>query len=50
MMTADWIRRQPELLSAFTVRELMAGNLCRCTGYDGIIESVEAAVEQDAAK
>ena len=50
MMTADWIRRQPELLSGFTVRELMAGNLCRCTGYDGIIESVEAAVEQDAAK
>ena len=50
MMTADWIRRQPELLSSFTIRELMAGNLCRCTGYDGIIESIEAAVEQDAGQ
>ncbi len=46
VMTADWIRRQPELLADFTARELMAGNLCRCTGYDGIIDSIEAAMEQ----
>lgn len=26
------------------VRELLAGNLCRCTGYEGIFRSVEAAV------
>jgi xanthine dehydrogenase iron-sulfur cluster and FAD-binding subunit A len=25
-----------------TLRELMAGNLCRCTGYDGIIDGLEA--------
>ncbi|MFQ5680126.1 MAG: (2Fe-2S)-binding protein [Gemmatimonadota bacterium] len=44
VMTARWILRNPELLATHSVRELMAGNLCRCTGYDGIIESIEAAL------
>ena len=48
MMTADWIRQHPELLADFTARDLMAGNLCRCTGYDGIIQSVEAVMEPDS--
>jgi aerobic carbon-monoxide dehydrogenase small subunit len=29
--------------SAAEVREWMTGNLCRCTGYEGIVESVLAA-------
>ena len=41
-MTACWIRAHPELLDTHSVRELMAGNLCRCTGYDGIIDAVVA--------
>lgn len=41
VMTALWIREHPGLLRTHTVRELMAGNLCRCTGYDGIVEGVE---------
>lgn len=41
-MTACWIREHPDILRTHTIRELMAGNLCRCTGYDGIIEGVEA--------
>lgn len=42
VMTAIWVADHPELLQSHTVRELMSGNLCRCTGYDGIIEGVEA--------
>jgi carbon-monoxide dehydrogenase small subunit len=30
------------------LRDLMAGNLCRCTGYASIIESVEAALAETA--
>ena len=26
-----------------SVRELLAGNLCRCTGYEGIVDAVMAA-------
>jgi aerobic-type carbon monoxide dehydrogenase small subunit (CoxS/CutS family) len=36
VMTALWIREHPGLLQTH-----MAGNLCRCTGYDGIVEGVE---------
>ena len=45
VMTALWIRSHPELLRTHSLRELMAGNLCRCTGYDGIIEGVEATLD-----
>jgi aerobic-type carbon monoxide dehydrogenase small subunit (CoxS/CutS family) len=44
VMTAWWIREHRDLLVAHTIRELMAGNLCRCTGYDGIIDSVQDAL------
>lgn len=45
VMTAWWLRGHPELLERHTIRELMAGNLCRCTGYDGIVESVQAVLD-----
>ncbi|MCG8469121.1 MAG: FAD binding domain-containing protein [Gemmatimonadetes bacterium] len=44
VMTAAWIRDHPDLLETHDLRELMAGNLCRCTGYDGIIDGVESAL------
>lgn len=44
VMTGAWVVGHPELLETHRIRELMAGNLCRCTGYDGIVESVEAAL------
>ncbi len=42
-MTGRWIIDHPDLLERHTIRALMAGNLCRCTGYDGIVEGIEAA-------
>jgi aerobic-type carbon monoxide dehydrogenase small subunit (CoxS/CutS family) len=50
VMTGVWVRDHPELLERHTIRELMAGNLCRCTGYDGIVEGVEAAVKDAEAR
>jgi aerobic-type carbon monoxide dehydrogenase small subunit (CoxS/CutS family) len=47
-MTACWIRDHPELLATHTIRELLAGNLCRCTGYDGIVDGIGATLEAGA--
>lgn len=48
VMTALWILENPELLRTHTIREMMSGNICRCTGYDGIIEGIEAAMDGQA--
>ena len=45
VMTALWILENPHLLHTHTIREMMAGNICRCTGYDGIIEGIQAALD-----
>lgn len=49
-MTARWVCENQDLLEHHTVRELMAGNLCRCTGYDGIIDGIEASMEIEDLK
>ena len=41
VMTANWVREHPEVLKTHSMREIMAGNLCRCTGYDGIIDGLK---------
>jgi 4-hydroxybenzoyl-CoA reductase subunit gamma len=38
------LRREPDP-SVEQIREALAGNLCRCTGYVKIVESVQAAAE-----
>jgi len=40
VLAAKWIAGNRVLLETHSVRELMAGNLCRCTGYDGIVDGV----------
>jgi carbon-monoxide dehydrogenase small subunit len=49
VMTALWIADHPEHLTRQGLRELMAGNLCRCTGYDGILEGVEQMLAEPGA-
>ena len=45
MMTSELLKRTPRP-SADEVRAGLNGNLCRCTGYSGIIESILAAAEE----
>jgi aerobic carbon-monoxide dehydrogenase small subunit len=42
MASADLLARDPDP-SAEAIRHGLAGNLCRCTGYHTIVESVQAA-------
>ena len=45
IMAAEALLRRNAHPSEHDIREALAGNLCRCTGYVKIIESVEAAAE-----
>jgi carbon-monoxide dehydrogenase small subunit len=45
----DLLRRKPHL-SEQEIRIAISGNLCRCTGYQGIIRSIQLAAENWAAQ
>jgi aerobic-type carbon monoxide dehydrogenase small subunit (CoxS/CutS family) len=45
MSMEAYIREQPDA-DGEELREALAGNLCRCTGYLGIIEAVEHAARE----
>ncbi|TNE57838.1 MAG: (2Fe-2S)-binding protein [Alphaproteobacteria bacterium] len=45
MSSVDIIRRNPNL-DEKTVREELEGNICRCTGYQGIVKAVLAAADE----
>jgi aerobic-type carbon monoxide dehydrogenase small subunit (CoxS/CutS family) len=38
------LRRKPDL-SADEIRIAISGNLCRCTGYQGIVRSIQSAAQ-----
>jgi aerobic carbon-monoxide dehydrogenase small subunit len=42
MAAADLLARNPDP-SEHDIRDALAGNLCRCTGYQNIVKSVQAA-------
>ena len=46
LMTIDAFLREHPAPSQAEIREALAGNLCRCTGYKAIIEAVELAAER----
>ncbi|MDQ3842021.1 MAG: (2Fe-2S)-binding protein [Actinomycetota bacterium] len=46
--THDLLRRKPEP-SDVEIREALAGNLCRCTGYEKILDAVRLAAERAGA-
>jgi aerobic carbon-monoxide dehydrogenase small subunit len=48
LTTLDLLERDPDPSDA-TVRHALAGNLCRCTGYQTIVESVQAAAATQRA-
>jgi carbon-monoxide dehydrogenase small subunit len=43
--THDLLRRKPEPTDA-EIREALAGNLCRCTGYEKILDAVRLAAQR----
>jgi len=45
VMTAVWLKEHQDVADRFGIRAMMAGNLCRCTGYDGIVDSVQASID-----
>jgi carbon-monoxide dehydrogenase small subunit len=45
----DLLRRKPDLGEA-EIRIAISGNLCRCTGYQGIVRSIKAAGEKWTAR
>jgi carbon-monoxide dehydrogenase small subunit len=44
----DLVRRVPNPSDA-EIREALAGNLCRCTGYEKILDAVRLAASQRSA-
>lgn len=47
VVTTRWLKRHPEVLLRADLRQLLAGNICRCTGYDGIVDGVRHALEHE---
>ena len=45
--THDLLQRNPNPTDA-EIREALAGNLCRCTGYEKILDAVRLAAERTA--
>jgi aerobic-type carbon monoxide dehydrogenase small subunit (CoxS/CutS family) len=45
LMTAHELLRERPGLSDEEIRHAIAGNLCRCTGYQGIVEAIQLADE-----
>ncbi len=43
LMLATWMLERAQPLTEAGLRDMLASNLCRCTGYQGILDAVRAA-------
>ncbi len=43
LMLGTWMLERSERLNEDSLREILSSNLCRCTGYQGILDAVRAA-------
>ena len=48
LMTASTFYRDAEHMTDEQIREALGGQLCRCTGYVGIVRAVRAAAAMEA--
>jgi aerobic-type carbon monoxide dehydrogenase small subunit (CoxS/CutS family) len=46
LMSLEPLLRDAQVLDEPAIRALLSGNLCRCTGYRGIVEAVELAASR----
>jgi len=44
LLTSHELIEQGRCVSRSDIREVLSGNLCRCTGYQAIVDAVEAAM------
>ena len=49
LMRAEALRRERHPADPAAVRQALGGNLCRCTGYQGIVDAVCQVLAADAA-
>src|SRR6202042_1770824 len=49
MTAVDMVHRMGHELSDHTIRAELEGNLCRCTGYQNIVESIAAGAKGEAS-
>ena len=45
MTAADFLKNNPDPSEA-DIRHAIEGNLCRCTGYENIVKSIQHAAEK----
>ena len=50
LLTAQELLQAPGVPSREKIREHLSGNYCRCTGYQAIVDAIEAVAQARAEK